>query len=246
MVAVALAASSFSERGWELLDRVDYRLARSEDEKEAIYRLRYDAYLREGAIGPNFTKALSDRFDDTENSWTFGLYVDEKLAASIRVHVASSQHPSSPAVDAFPEFLGPEIAQGKIIVDPNRFVADAELSRLYPSLCYLTVRLGYVACAHFNADIGVATARKEHQAFYRRVLRLSPVCEPRPYPTLIKPLGLMTTHYPSVKDSILQSYPFFRSTFFERRKLFERPADFNVMPLAPEPANVNQTLAATY
>ena len=92
----------------------------------------------------------------------------------------------------------------------------------------------------------VEDARKEHQAFYRRVLRLSPVCEPRPYPTLVKPLGLMTTHYPSVRDAILQSYPFFRSTFFERRKLFERPADHNVMPLAPEPANINQAMAASY
>lgn len=246
MVALALAASSFSERGWDLLERVDYRIARTEDEKEAIYRLRYDAYLREGAIAPNFAKALSDRFDDSENSWTFGLYIDDKLATSIRVHVASPEHPSSPAVDAFPEILGPEIAQGKIIVDPNRFVADAEASRLYPALCYLTVRLGYVACAYFNADIGVATARKEHQAFYRRVLRLQPVCEPRSYPTLIKPLGLMTVHYPSVREPILQSYPFFRSTFFERRMLFERPADLPMLPLAPAAANVNQAELAAY
>lgn len=246
MHAVALAASGFSERGWELLDRVDYRVARSEEEKEAIFRLRYEAYLREGAIAPNFLKALSDRFDDSENSWTFGLYIDDKLATSIRVHVATPEHPSSPAVDAFPEFLEPELAKGKVIVDPNRFVADAEMSRLYPALCYLTVRLGYVACGHFNADIGVATARKEHQAFYRRVLRLTPVCEPRPYPTLVKPLALLTTHYPTVKDPILQNYPFFRSTFFERRKLFERPVDAQVLPLAPEPANANQVALASY
>ncbi len=34
------------------LDDVDYRLAETEFEKEEIYRLRYRAYLHEGAIEP--------------------------------------------------------------------------------------------------------------------------------------------------------------------------------------------------
>ncbi len=51
--AVALAsAPSFAERGFDLLERIDYRRADSEQEREAIYRLRYQAYLREGAIPP--------------------------------------------------------------------------------------------------------------------------------------------------------------------------------------------------
>ena len=37
-------------RGAELLDQVDYRLARTPEEKEEIYRLRYRAYVREGAM----------------------------------------------------------------------------------------------------------------------------------------------------------------------------------------------------
>ena len=39
------------------LIEVDYRLAETEAEKEAIYGLRYRAYLHEGAIEP---RAISD------------------------------------------------------------------------------------------------------------------------------------------------------------------------------------------
>src|SRR5205809_169244 len=88
MSAVALAsAPSFAERVLELLEKLDYRRARSEDEKEAIYRLRYNAYLREGSIAPNFGRRLTDRFEDTPNSWTYGLFIDGKLSSSIRIHV---------------------------------------------------------------------------------------------------------------------------------------------------------------
>ena len=34
------------------LDQVDYRLAQTPEQKDEIYRLRYRAYLREGAIRP--------------------------------------------------------------------------------------------------------------------------------------------------------------------------------------------------
>ena len=55
------------ERGIELLDQVDYRLAETEAEKDAIYRLRYHAYLHEGAIEPHRDRKVTDRFDDMPN-----------------------------------------------------------------------------------------------------------------------------------------------------------------------------------
>jgi hypothetical protein len=189
MVATALALSrGFSDRVTDLLDRLDYRLIETDHEREQIFRLRYEAYLREGAIAPGFIKKLSDRFDDAENAWTFGLHVEDKIVSSIRICVSSPEHPLTPAVDAFPDLLEPELERGKIIIDSNRFVADGKMARLFPELPYLTVRLAYLAAIYFDADIGTATARREHQAFYKRVFGCKPVSEPRPYPTLTKPL----------------------------------------------------------
>jgi N-acyl-L-homoserine lactone synthetase len=223
MVATALKlARGFSDRATDLLDRLDYRRAETNDEREQIFRLRYEAYQREGAIAPNFTKKLYDRFDDAENSWTFGLHVDGKIVSSIRICISSPAYPMTPALEAFPDLLEPEVRRHKIIMDSNRFVADAASARAFPELPYISVRLAYVASAYFDADIGTATARREHQAFYRRVFGLKPVSEPRPYPTVTKPLSLMMVDCRAVRQKILTRYPYFRSTFFERRMLFER------------------------
>ena len=225
MVVTALKlARGFSDRATDLLDRLDYRLIETDHEREQIFRLRYEAYLREGAIAPNFIKKLSDRFDDAENAWTFGLHVDGKIVSSIRICVSSPEHPMTPAVEAFSDLLGPEIERGKIIVDPNRFVAATKAARTFPELPYLTVRLAYLASIYFNADIGTATARCEHHAFYKRVFGCKPVSEPRPYPTVTKPLLLMIVgcRSESAHQKILARYPYFCSTFFERRMLFER------------------------
>src|ERR1700710_3246603 len=97
-----------------LLDEVDYRLAETEAEKEAIYRLRYRAYLHEGAIEPRADQRLTDRFDNLPNSWIFGVYIDGELTSSLRVSVATSDDPETPAVDAFRDILEPELAQGKV------------------------------------------------------------------------------------------------------------------------------------
>ncbi|GAC1338085.1 MAG: hypothetical protein NVSMB20_14290 [Bradyrhizobium sp.] len=206
----------------DLLDQVDYRLAETEAEKDAIYRLRYRAYLHEGAIEPRADQRLTDRFDDLPNSWVFGVYLLGELTSSIRITVATRDNDDTPAVNAFRDLLEPELAQGKIIVDPNRFVADPLSRTKCPELPYLTVRLGYVACGYFDADIGTATVRGEHRAFYRRLFLQKSLCEPRPYPTLTKPLCLMAADYRSIRDKVFERFPLMRSSAFERRMLFER------------------------
>src|SRR6185437_11633371 len=76
--------------------------------------------------------------------------------------------------------------------------------------------------AAFGANYILASVRAEHQAFYRRRFRYEVVSGPRPYPLLAKPISLVTLHFPSHVREGLRQYPFFRSTFFERRMLFER------------------------
>jgi hypothetical protein len=219
----ALAPLNFSERVVQLLERVDYRRVEDSDGREAVYRLRYDAYRRERAIEPNFTKRFTDDFDDMANAWLFGVYVEGELASSFRLHVSSPQSPDIPATHVFPDILGSLVEDKKIIVDPTRFVADAGAARRYPELPYATVRIAAMACEYFNADFVLATVRSEHQAFYKRVFGCRPVCPPRPYPTLTKPICLMMVDHHAERDNIARRYPFFRSTLFEKRMLFERP-----------------------
>lgn len=225
MSAVERSEIAFSDRVLQLLERVDYRRADTEEEREAIYRLRHDAYVREGAIEPNAARRFTDEYDTWPNACTFGLYLDGVLASSFRMHVASPAFPDMPAAHVFPDLLRRELEAGKTIIDPTRFVADARCARLYGELPYVTVRLGHLAAEYFEADMVLATVRAEHQAFYRRVFGHKLLCPPRPYPTLSKPISLMATlHTPAARMQVVARYPFFRSTVFERRMLFERPA----------------------
>jgi hypothetical protein len=212
------------ERGIELLDLVDYRLAETEEEKDEIYRLRYRAYLNEGAIEPNRERKVTDRFDDLPNTWTFGVYFEGSLASSLRLSIASPEWPDTPSMKVFPDTLGLELAKGKVMVDPTRFVADPARANRFPELPYMTLRLAYVACEYFHADLGLASVRAEHQAFYRRVF-LNVISPPRDYPGLIKPISLMAIDFPNMREKVFARYPYLRSSFFERRMLFERRGD---------------------
>jgi hypothetical protein len=222
MVALKSNPNSLSDRVLALLERVSYRRADTVEEREAIFRLRYEAYLREGAIPPSTNKRFCDAHDEDINAWIFGLYLDDELASSIRLHVAHRKWYALPALDVFSDLLSGEIAVGRTIVDPTRFVIDRTASRRYPELCYATTRLAVLASDYFRTDLLLATVRAEHQAFYRRVFGHRLACEPRRYPSLSKPICLMALDYPLACEGLLQRLPFFRSTVFERRALFTR------------------------
>ena len=224
------AESSFSDRIARLSDRIDYKLADSGEQREAIFRLRYQAYIRDGTISANAAGTFSDPYDETGNVYLLGLYIDDELASSIRLHVASREHPDFPSLEVFADVLQPELDAGKVIIDTSRFVADENLARLHRGLPYATLRLCMLAAQYFSADHLLAAVSAEHQAFYRRAFDYRLICEPRPYPLLAKPLGLMAVHYPSATDQLYRRYPFFRSPFFERRMLFERPMAGSLQP----------------
>ena len=99
----------FSDRVARLLDRIDCRLVDSGAEREAIFRLRYRAYLRDGGILPNSSKMFSDAYDEIGNVYLFGLYIDDELASSIRIHVASKDNPECPTGEAFADILQPKL-----------------------------------------------------------------------------------------------------------------------------------------
>ena len=48
------------------------------------------------------------------------------------------------------------------------------------------------------------------------------IAEPRFFPGLLKPVGLMAADFPAMREKVFERYPMMRSTAFERRMLFER------------------------
>jgi hypothetical protein len=209
-----------SERIGELRDKVEYRRAVTEQDHEAIFRLRYDACRRIAAIDPSDGQRFDDSFDRLPNVHQLGVYIEDRLAASLRIHVLSQETPWSPALDNFPDVLEPELASNKRIVDPNRLMSDFDASRRYPELPYVTLRLAYMAAVHFEADLVTASVRREHEAFYRREMLMRPACPPRPYGTVNKLIGLMVIDFPRDGHAIEERRPFYKSQASEREHLF--------------------------
>jgi len=216
------SSSSLSDRIAQLLPRVDYRRAESPDERQAIFRLRYQAYLREGEIGPVPSRLFSDHLDDEPNTFNFGVYIDGVLVGAIRLSVTMPGAALLPAIEVFEDVLSPEIRAGKTFVDPSKFVADYASSKQYPELPYIILRVAWVAMAYFKADLMLGAIRVEHQPFYKRVWRCRHICPPRPYPGLCTPVCLVTVDYAAVQDEVHRRYPFFQSNLLEQKKLFER------------------------
>jgi hypothetical protein len=218
----AAHAIAFSQRNIDPLRHVDYRLVKTPQEKEEIYHLRYRAYLHEGAVQESRDQRVTDQYDDLINSWTFGVFLHGELCSSLRISMLTSDWQQSCSAQAFGEILHPRIDRGEVIIDPTRFVADPDRAKYFPGLPYVTLRLAYMACEYFKADTGLAIVRAEHQPFYRRVFMHETIAEPRVFPGLLKPVGLMAADFPSLRDQVFKRHPIMRSTAFERRMLFER------------------------
>ncbi len=209
----------------DLAARTECRTANTEEEREAIFRLRYSAYLREGAISVNPTGRFTDADDSDDNAYLLGFYVDGELASSLRLHIASREHPDFPSLHVFPDVLQPRLDAGRVMVDSTRFVADERLSRFHRGLPYVTLRACVLAAEYFHADDLLAAIRVEHQAYYRRAFGHQVLCDARPYPQLMKPISLMSVDFPTVREGWYRKYPFFYSSELERRRLFERPSN---------------------
>ncbi len=221
MAVTDVGPRSFCEKVSALLDRVEYRRSTTSTDFETICRLRYDANLREKAIAPLPERRLADRFDEGANVRNFGVFIDGILTSALRLHVVSRENLWSPAYDAFGDLLHDRLMDGARLIDGNRFVADYPRARSFPHLPYVTLRLGIMAADHFDADLIAASVRSEHVAFYQREYRAQKMCEPRPYPSLIKPLSLILIDFRTYREDILARHPFYESTPLERRALFQ-------------------------
>ena len=223
MRSVAEARTSLFVPETGLSDRVDYRLMETPEEKDCIYLMRYRAYMHGGLISPSEARRIIDSYDDAPNAWIFGIYVDGELCSSLRLHILTSESRMSYSTELFGDVLNSRLDRGEVFVDPARFAADPEKSQRFQELPYLTLRLAYLACDHFNADTGLAMVRTDHQAFYRRVFLHETIAEPRAFPGWhSKKVALMASEFRTLREKVLTRFPIMRSSAFERGMLFQR------------------------
>lgn len=190
------------------LERARYRVVTEKVYLDQVYRLRYRSYRSENTIPHDDSGMMTDRFDETANCIHVAVDFDDKLVASVRLHLISKLSPISPTLEVFPELLD-ELASGKTILDPTRFVIDPAVRKDNIHLHFLVLRIPFLATIFYDVDIALAPVRSEHVPFYRRYLGYGAMLEPRTYPGLSKPIQLLTARVREQRAAVLARTPVF-------------------------------------
>lgn len=227
--------SAFAKSVFSVLEAVDYRYCDGGEDLEAIYRLRYDSYVKSGMMKPDAARMVRDRFDELPNSYRFGVFFEGELVSTLRLHYVSAKYPISPSTEVFGDVLAARIARGETFVDPSRFAADLDWSASLRVLPYVTLRLAVVACKYFDPTYCLTAVKEEHAAFYTRIFGAELAVPPRTYPGLTVPVHLFQSNCAQNMDRTIERFPFFGSTAYEQRLLFQRPERGQLSPLTVLP-----------
>lgn len=222
---------SLASKVFSLLEKVEYRRCDKGEDLEDIYRLRYKAYRWNDMVPDDDRHVISDELDEAPNVYRFGIYVDQRLLSTMRIHHVTAEHPMSTSTKAFGDVVSPMLAEGKTFVCMSRFASDPEWTRVYPQLAYVTLRLAGMACFYFNASYGLSTVREDHAGFYRRIYYSEQIGEARPYPGVVNRVVLFRTNAYANEARYYARFPFFHSTPMERRMLFQAPGAGELAPL---------------
>ena len=220
-LAAGGAPATFSDRVLRLLERVEHRVALTPADREAAFRLRFEAYQKIGFLQRYDVDWLYDpRYDDAPNAWITTTFIDGELAGTVRVNIGADENAILPGLQVFADVLVPRLSAGEVIAEFTRLAARLSLSSIYPELAYVVMRPAFMAAEHFEADCAVGTPRAEHIAFYRRAFGATVWRPPRDYPGLTAKLACVGADFRLARQMIETRYPFFQSDPAEREALF--------------------------
>jgi hypothetical protein len=235
-----------------LLDRVEYRRITSPSDFADIERLRKASYESKTLIDRDSFGAFFDDEDLAEDSYVIGVYVDEQLVSTIRLHVVTLEHQHGPCMKLFPDAMLNLLQSGGPLIDPSRFATDPMALWKYPSIPLLTLRAAAMALDYFSAPMLVGSVREDAAAFYKRCFGGGVVVPPGPVKGYVVPAMMLACPVVDIRDKINTRYPFFKSQPYERKLMFA-PQDqlnypsLNILPTAKYAHSFTGNLtAATY
>jgi len=223
-------SSEFMSRIFDLLDRVEYRRIQTAEDMEAVGRVRAKAY-KEVNLAPVKGDVMIDEVDFDPQCYVFGIFHDEQLISTIRIHHVTPDHPVSQTGKVFPTEVQQFLDAGMVLIDPTRLASDTEAFKELPGMHLLTMRLAVIACEFFKADRCLSMVVPHHGPFYRRMIESRLVAAPTTGSGLYsQPLQLMASDFPNSRERIYRRLPFLHAHSYEMRMLF---GDLTAFPSAP-------------
>ncbi len=241
-------SSAFVRGVMNFLRKVEYRRCDRGEDYEAICRLRYQAYHSSGILDApaqsSIDRRISDELDDEPNCFNFGVFVDEHLISTMRLHYLSAATPNGPSSTAYPDLVLPRIEAGERFIDPSRFASDPSWAGEFPEIPYVTIRLAIMASIYHEVPYCLTTIRPNHAAFYRRNFGSRQIGGLRSYPEVNCQISMWEADVGKFCAETLPKRSFFDSTELERRLTFNRPNIGETAPLTILPSLSALQLAA--
>ncbi len=213
------AKLSLQDRIRAMEHRIEYRRMVDFEDREAVYKLRRDAYARHSGDSSLWVSHGIDEMHE-ENSTTIGLFIDNRLAGSFKITVITAEYPDCQSRTYFREDVDALLAKGNMIIDPGRFVADPQAALDYPELPFLLMKVPVMACQYFRADKCFSHVSKEHSSFYRRMFNARVISGPEWYEPLQLYWLLMISDVDRIYDNVFQRFPFWKADYLEMRQIF--------------------------
>jgi hypothetical protein len=228
--------SKFSQHLLELLDRVEYRRVVTPEDMEAVGSLRAQSYSDRSIFVDGVGEKLVEDLDFDSHAYVFGMFIDEDLVSTLRIHHVTPEHRIGNSVPLFGDIIHPMLDQGLTFIDPSRFATDQNRIKDIPAIPYLTLRIATMASEYFEVDHCLASCKTEHAAFYKRVFGFNQLGEPRYLSAYRKP-AVLCAEDPSNRQDVARRFPVFKSHPYEQRLLFSPveegfPAPLSIFPTA--------------
>ena len=228
--------SHFSRGLLELLDRVEYRRITSEEDLHEVGRLRAKSYSNRSIFASDVGQKLIEDLDFDGHAYVFGMYIEEELVSTLRVHHVTPEHRVGNSVPLFGDLIHPMLDAGMSFIDPSRFATDARHFHEFPGIPYLTLRIATMASIHFDVDSCLASCKVEHASFYRRVFGFKQLGEARVLSGYRRP-AVLCMEDASNRADVARRYPVFKSHPYEQRLMFsddasDGPAPLSILPTA--------------
>jgi hypothetical protein len=230
-VDTGLSRSALSSSILNLLDRVEYRRVLSPEDFAAVGRLREISYKSREFIDPDSFGGLIDDDDYSPDCSVIGVFIDEALVSTIRLHIVDSDHRHGPSLKYFPQEAGEILGRGESYIDPSRFAADPMQLWTYPAIPFLTLRIVAMATEYFKSDYFLNCVRADNANFYRRSFGSAVFAAPRDIKTFKVPLILLGAQMDEARDRLASRFPFFHSLPYEQRMMFAPREELNYPPV---------------
>ena len=234
----------FSRGLFSLLERVEYRRIVSPEDFDAVGRLRALSYKQQNILVDRSASSLIDEIDYDQNASVIGIYIDEVLVSTLRIHHVTADNRAGITMKLFGDILNPMLDAGMTFIDPARFASDPLMMWEYPAIPYLTLRIAAMASVHFDVDMCLSCVNKEVSSFYTRSFGSSEIAQPRTLAGVTHPIALYGAKIADIRERLETRFPFFKSQPYEQRMMFGKIEDLTYPPLniLPSAKYANQTV----